>query len=119
MRPSVHRASRRLFLEGMGAAAGAATLLRPRLAEAEGILPQRFLYIHYPLGTVSGLPGEGENAKWFWFPKMGSGPNYTPSALLEPYDAVKGPILPMDGMDLGDPDHHTSFDHDCAGMMYM
>ena len=47
------RLTRRAALGGLGSAAGAAVLLRPLVAEAEGLLPQRFLYIHYPCGTVS------------------------------------------------------------------
>jgi hypothetical protein len=113
------RLTRRAALTGLASASGAAVLLRPLVAEAEGFVPQRFLYIHYPCGTVSGLPGEGENANWYWFPRGAAGPGYTPSPLLNLFSSVKNYILPMDGVDLGDPSQQTLGDKDAQGMMYM
>jgi hypothetical protein len=113
------RFARRPFLAGLGSAAGAAALLRPLIAEADGIVPQRFLYVHQPCGTVSGLPGEGENANWFWYPQSGTGANYVPSPLLDLFRAVKGSILPIDGIDLGDVNQMTLGDKGAQSMMFM
>jgi uncharacterized protein DUF1552 len=113
------RVARRPFLAGLGSAAGAAALLRPLIAEADGAMPQRFLYVHQPCGTVSGLPGEGENASWFWYPQSGTGANYVPSPLLDLFRAVKGSILPIDGIDLGDVNQTTSGDKGAQSMMFM
>jgi hypothetical protein len=113
------RLTRRAALGGLASATGAAVLLRPLVAEAEGIVPQRFLYIHYPCGTVSGLPGEGENAEWYWFPKGQAGPNYTPSPLLNLFATVKDRILPVDGVDLGEVNLESKGDKNAQGMMYM
>jgi hypothetical protein len=111
--------TRRRLLQVLGASSGAATLLRPLVAEAEGIVPQRFLYVHYPGGTVSGLAGEGQGAKWFWFPAAGSGPNYTASPLLNLFSAVRASVLPMGNVDLGDPDKMVEGDKSCQGVLFM
>jgi hypothetical protein len=113
------RLTRRAALGGLASASGAAVLLRPLVAEAEGVVPQRFLYMHYPCGTVSGLPGEGENANWYWFPRGAAGPGYTPSPLLNLFGGVKDRILPMDGVDLGDIGQVTKGDKAAQGLMYM
>jgi hypothetical protein len=75
---------RRPFLAGAGTGA-AAMFLRPILAEAAGVFPQRFVYIHWPVGTVNGNDF-GKGAKWFWFPTTGSGTTYTASPLLKMYE---------------------------------
>src|SRR5262245_53830927 len=98
------RVSRRPLLTGLASATGAFALLRPLIAEAEGVVPQRFLYIHYPCGTVSGLLGEGQGASWYWYPPSGSGAAYAPSPLLNLFADVRASILPIDGIDLGDVD---------------
>ena len=116
--PSTFRVARRTLLGGVGAAAGAATLLRPLVAAAEGLVPKRFLYCHYPCGSVSG-DTFGKGARWFWFPQSGAGPNYTPSPLLKLFDAVRNSVLPIDGMDLGDVNFTTRGDVDGQAMMYM
>jgi hypothetical protein len=112
------RISRRPLLFGLGSMAGAATLLRPLIAEAEGASPKRFLWIHYPCGTVAGFGTEGAGSEWTWFP-TGSGPTYTPSSLIKLFDAVKGSILPFDNIHLGDPDQKTQGDKHAQGMMWM
>jgi hypothetical protein len=68
---------------------------------------------------VSGLPGEGENANWYWFPRGASGPGYTPSPLLNLFSSVKDRILPMDGVDLGEIGQQTKGDKTAQGLMYM
>ena len=75
---------RRPFLAGLGAG-GASVFLRPLLAEAVGVFPERFCYIHWPVGTVNGLDF-GKGSKWTWFPTAGSGTNYTASLLLKLYE---------------------------------
>jgi hypothetical protein len=110
--------SRRPFLAGLGASAGVATLLHPLIAQAEGALPKRFLWIHYPCGTVAGFGAEGAGSAWTWFP-TGSGTTYTPSSLTKLFDPVKGSILPFDGIDLGDPNQTTQGDKHAQGMMWM
>src|SRR5690242_18733260 len=111
--------SRRPFLAGL-AAGGAATLLRPLIAEAEGVTPRRFLYIHYPCGTNSGLTDmEGRNPPWYWFPPAGEGTSYTASPLLDLFGAVRGSILPMDGVDGDDPDQRIDGDKNAQGIMSM
>ncbi len=111
------RISRRPFLAGLGSAI--AVLGQPLIAEADGTVPQRFLYFHYPCGTVAGFGKEGPGAKWTWFPSGPGGPDYTPSPLLNLFSAVKGSILPLDGLDLGDPDQKIDGDQHAQGMMYM
>jgi hypothetical protein len=113
------RLSRRAALAGLGSAAGAAVFIRPLLAEAEGIVPQRFLYVHAPCGTVSGLTGEGPGAKWYWFPRGAAGPNYTASPLLDLFAPVRSSVLPIDGMDLGDPNQLTNGEKPAQGLLYM
>src|SRR6185436_19580395 len=80
---------------------------------------QRFLYVHAPCGTVSGLTGEGPNAKWYWFPRGGAGPNYTASSLLDLFAAVRSSVLPIYGLDLGDPNQTISGEKPAQGLLYM
>jgi hypothetical protein len=75
---------RRPFLAGLGAG-GASMFLRPILAEAAGMFPERFVYIHWPVGTVNGLDF-GATGPWTWFPKSGAGTNYVASTLLKMYE---------------------------------
>jgi hypothetical protein len=66
-------------------AGGASMFLRPILAEAAGMFPERFVYIHWPVGTVNGLDF-GKGSAWSWFPTSGSGTNYVASPLLKMYE---------------------------------
>jgi len=68
---------------------------------------------------VSGFSGEGENANWYWLPRSGTGSSYVPSPLLNLFSAVKNSILPIDGLDLGDPDERLNGDKTAQGMMFM
>jgi hypothetical protein len=107
-------------MKALGSAAGAATLLRPLIAEAEGIVPPRFLYVHYPCGTVSGLTQDiypSPDPKWYWFPRGASGANYT-SPLLDLFSAVKGSILPIDGIDFGDRNQVINGEKHAQAMMF-
>src|SRR5579859_4770061 len=80
MKKRVFSIGRRPFLGGLGAAG--AMFLRPILAEAAGEFPQRFLYIHWPVGTVNGTDF-GKGATWYWFPQSGAGANYVASPYLK------------------------------------
>ena len=80
------RISRRPFLAGLGATA-AGMLIRPLIAEAQGVVPQRLLIIHRPCG---GVPAQ-------WFP-TGTGPNYTISPLLQAFAPVRSNMLVMKGI---------------------
>src|SRR5689334_11186178 len=75
---------RRPFLAGLGAG-GAAVFLRPILAEAAGMFPSRFCYVHQPVGTVNGIDF-GKGAKWYWFPPSGVGTSYVASPMLKMYE---------------------------------
>ncbi len=122
--PRSFRLARRPFLTGLvGSAAGAAAFLRPLIAEADGVVPRRFLYVHYPCGTVSGFPLDpsslNSDPTWYWFPRSGSGANYTPSPLLDLFSAIRGSILPIDGIDFGDTALVEPGDVHAQGMMFM
>src|SRR5688500_19371068 len=80
------RISRRPFLAGLGAT-GAGMLMRPLIAEAQGVVPQRLLIIHRPCG---GVPAQ-------WFP-TGTGANYTLSPLLQAFAPVRSNMLVMKGI---------------------
>jgi len=124
--------TRRSFFAGLGSAGGAAIFLRPLIAAAEGAFAKRFAWIHYPVGTVSGLPGEGQGSKWFWLP-TGAGPTYTASPLLKLFEdrpadniytfvngpSVRSKILPIDGLDLLDPSQATLGDKHSQAMNIM
>src|SRR4051794_40513341 len=88
------RFSRRPFLAGLGAT-GAGMFLRPRIADAQGVVPQRLLIIHRPEGSVldamSGCP-------YWWFPTT-TGPSYMLSPLLQSFGPVKANMLVIRGVD--------------------
>jgi hypothetical protein len=109
---------RRPFLAGLGTA-GASIFVRPLLAEAQtGQTPKRFFMFHYPCGTVAGIPGFGQGAKWFWRP-TGSGPMYTASPLLNLFAPVRSSILSIHGLIRGDRQQQVYNDKHTAGMIYM
>jgi hypothetical protein len=80
------RISRRPFLAGLGAT-GAGMFLRPLIAEAQGVVPQRLLIIHRPCG---GVPAQ-------WFPTT-TGPSYTLPPLLQPFGPVRNNMLVVKGI---------------------
>jgi hypothetical protein len=80
------RISRRPFLAGLGAT-GAGMLMRPLIAEAQGVVPQRLLIIHRPCGSV---PAQ-------WFPTT-TGAGFTLPPLLEPFAAVRSNMLVVKGI---------------------
>jgi hypothetical protein len=88
------RFARRPFLAGLGVT-GAGMFLRPRVAEAEGAVPQRLLIIHRPEGSVldamNGCP-------FWWFPTT-AGPAYSLSPMLQSFAPVKANMLVIRGVD--------------------
>jgi hypothetical protein len=88
------RFARRPFLAGLGAA-GAGMFLRPRIAEAQGMVPQRLVVIHRPEGSVldamNGCP-------YWWFPTA-AGPTYELSPMLQSFAPVKANMLVIRGID--------------------
>jgi len=123
---------RRPFLAGLGSAGGAAVFLRPLLAEAAGEFPQRFLYVHYPVGCVAGTAGLGQGALWTWFP-TGTGTTYVPSSLLKFYEltapdnkytfeagpSVRNQLTMFSNLDLLEKAQTTQGDKHAQGIMGM
>jgi hypothetical protein len=102
------RIGRRSLLAGALATGAGQLLLRPLLAEAQGITsPRRLLLIHRPCGS---WPGN-------WFPKQ-PGPLDTLSPLLESFAAVKSKMLVMKGVDTG-ADHGVNGDKHAMGAITM
>jgi hypothetical protein len=89
--------SRRPFLAGLSTAA-AGMVLRPVLAEAQGMVPQRLLIIHRPCGTVMNPTYGNITAPLYWWPQSGTGANYTASPLLASFDAVKANMMIVKGI---------------------
>jgi hypothetical protein len=85
---------RRPFLAGVGAT-GAGMFLRPRIAEAQGMVPQRILIVHRPEGSV--LDPQNGCPNW-WFPAT-TGPSYTLSPILQSFAPVKANMLVLRGID--------------------
>ena len=85
------RIGRRLFLGGLGAAAGT-TLFGShlgRLARAEGTAPKRLLIIHKPCGTIPEQydPAGGER-------------DFTLSPILEPFAPLRDRMVVLEGLDI-------------------
>ncbi|HEX2875685.1 MAG TPA: DUF1552 domain-containing protein [Polyangiaceae bacterium] len=73
-----YRFRRRSFLASLGGAFGLSTLLSNLEASAEGAgSPPRFLMLFWPVGTVAPL-----------FRPQGAGRDYTPSAILQPFETA-------------------------------
>ncbi len=122
---------RRPFLASLGAG-GAAMFLRPILAEAAGMFPSRFCYVHWPVGTVNGIDF-GKGAKWYWFPQSGTGTSYVASPLLKMYEQTApdnvytfetGPSLRdkltfFNNLDLLEKNQSTDGDKHAQGIMGM
>jgi len=102
------RIGRRSLLAGALATGAGQLLLRPLLAEAQGLTPpRRLLLIHRACGTWP------DN----WFPKQ-PGPLDTLSPLLQPFAAVKDKMLVMKGVDTG-ADHDVNGDKHAMGAITM
>jgi hypothetical protein len=99
---------RRSLLAGALATGAGQLLLRPLLAEAEGLTPpRRLLLIHRPCGS---WPNN-------WFPKQ-PGPLDALSPLLQSFAAVKSKMLVMKGVDTG-ADHDVNGDKHAMGAITM
>src|SRR5438552_14678670 len=78
---------RRSFLGGMGAGV-AHMFLRPLLAEAEGVVPQRLLLIHRPCGS---WPMQ-------FFPGGPAGTGYQMTPLLQPFAMLRNKMVIAKGI---------------------
>jgi hypothetical protein len=101
------RIGRRTFLTSAGAGV-AHMLLRPLVAEAQGIIPQRFLMIHRPCGTWPDafLPPRGTPA----------GTMYPITPILKPFETLRHKMVVMRGVD-GPPNNTQNGDRHGAGLI--
>jgi hypothetical protein len=85
------RLGRRLFLGGLGAAAGTALFGSHlgRLARAEGTAPKRLLIIHKPCGTV---PSQ--------YDPTGGERDFTLSPILAPFAPLRDRMVVLEGLDI-------------------
>jgi hypothetical protein len=79
---------RRSFLGGLGAGV-ASMFLRPLLAEAEGLAPQRLFLVHRPCGS---WPKQ-------WFPQGPAGNAYGMTPLLQSFESLRDRMVIMKGVD--------------------
>ena len=101
------RLSRRSFFTGLGAGV-AHVFLRPLLAEADGIIPQRLLMIHRPCGT---WPDEFLPAR-----TQPAGTGYPMTPILEPFEALRHKMVVFRGVD-GPPNNTQNGDRHGAGLI--
>jgi hypothetical protein len=86
-----YRLARRSFLGAVGGAIGLRVMLDNMVAVAQGAKPPpRFLMMHWPVGTVH-----------YWFKPTGSGRDYTPSRILQPFEdaGLREDMIILYGMD--------------------
>lgn len=104
---STTRFRRRSLLTGLGAGV-AHTFLRPLVAEADGIVPQRFLMIHRPCGTWPDdfLPSKGTP----------SGPDFPITPILRPFEPLRHKMVVYRGVD-GPPNNTQNGDRHGAGII--
>jgi hypothetical protein len=101
------RFGRRTFLTGMGAGV-AHTFLRPLIAEAQGMIPQRFFMIHRPCGS---WPDD------FWPAKgVPSGASYPITPILQSFEALRQKMVVFRGVD-GPPNATQNGDRHGAGLI--
>jgi hypothetical protein len=101
------RFGRRSFFTAAGAGV-AHMFLRPMLAEAQGVIPQRLLMIHRPCGTWPDdfLPPKGTPA----------GANYPITPILKSFEALRHKMVVFRGVD-GLPNDLANGDRHGAGMI--
>jgi hypothetical protein len=101
------RFGRRSFLTGVSAGLGY-TFLRPLIAEAQGLVPQRLLMIHRPCGTWPDdfLPGKAVPAGASW--------PITP--ILRSFEALRHKMVVYRGVD-GPPNNTQNGDRHGAGLI--
>jgi hypothetical protein len=101
------RFGRRTFLSAAGAGV-AHTFLRPLVAEAQGIIPQRFFMIHRPCGT---WPDD------FLPPKtQAAGTDYPITPILKSFEALRHKMVVTRGVD-GPPNNTQNGDRHGAGLI--
>src|SRR4051812_47261950 len=88
MKPDARLFGRRSFLTGVGAGV-AGMFLRPLLAEAQGVVPQRLLLIHRPCGS---WPKQ-------FFPTGPAGSDYALTPLLQSFAGVRDRMVVLKGVD--------------------
>jgi hypothetical protein len=88
MKPHARLFGRRSFLTGVGAGV-AGMFLRPLLAEAQGVIPQRLLLIHRPCGS---WPKQ-------FFPTGPAGTGYAMSPLLQSFAGLRDRMVVLKGVD--------------------
>jgi hypothetical protein len=88
MKPDARLFGRRSFLTGVGAGV-AGMFLRPLLAEAQGVVPQRLLLIHRPCGS---WPDQ-------FFPTGPAGSDYAMTPLLRSFAGVRDRMVVLKGVD--------------------
>ena len=101
------RFGRRSFLTAMGAGVGH-TFLRPLVAEADGLTPQRLLMIHRPCGTWPDdfLPSRATP----------TGPNWPMTPILTPFAGLRNKMVVFRGVD-GPPNNTQNGDRHGAGLI--
>jgi hypothetical protein len=98
---------RRSFLTGMGAGV-AHVFLRPLIAEAQGLTPQRLFMLHRPCGT---WPDD------FLPPKsVPSSPDYAITPILRSFEALRKKMVVFRGVD-GPPNNTQNGDRHGAGLI--
>ncbi len=100
---------RRSFLSAMGAGVGH-MFLRPLVAEADGVVPQRLLMMHRPCGT---WPDDFLPAK-----SVPGGANYPTTPILKSFEALRHKMVVMRGVD-GLPNDTQPGDRHGAGVINM
>jgi hypothetical protein len=103
------RFPRRSLLAGLGAGV-AHTLLRPLVAEAEGVVPQRLLMVHRPCGT---WPDDFLPLK-----TQPSGADYPITPILKSFEPLRKKMLVTRGVD-GLPNNTQNGDRHGAGIINM
>jgi hypothetical protein len=101
------RFPRRAFLGGLGAGV-AHTLLRPLIAEAQGMVPQRIFLIHRPCGT---WPDDFLPAK-----TVPSGRDWPMTPILKSFEALRAKMVVYRGVD-GPPNNTQNGDRHGAGII--
>ena len=101
------RVRRRSFLTGMGAGV-AHMFVRPLIAEAQGVIPQRLLMIHRPCGT---WPDDFLPVK-----TVPSGTGYPITPILKSFEPLRNKMLVYRGVD-GPPNNTQNGDKHGGGMI--
>jgi hypothetical protein len=108
MKQDAHlRFTRRALLGGLGAGV-VHTFLRPLIAEAQGVVPQRFFMIHRPCGT---WPDDFLPAR-----SVASGSGYAITPILKSFEPLRNKMVVFRGVD-GPPNNTQNGDRHGAGLI--